>query len=257
MKIQVLRQAVSFCCKWTMRAGRKHQQAARGWVVVHGDPYSVTGSHILPSYLTWTIACLQLIYDGLTVYLLRNVIFQFAFSNDQRVIPKDWVVTKSHLRIGMPMACPIVVCTEPTLRFKIPLVDRLTWGLLLPTSLGILIAHNTENLSTNQFLTWDRGIVHGSPLTYLYFAEAKSARAVFHVPSFASTADKAGSSETIEDLINGLERGVDISLPTKAFLPHLSFHVNSFPRRDFTFQLYGFSQSSWSSQTMLNDVNRC
>ena len=76
----------------------------------------------------------------------------------------------------------------------------------------------------------DRGIVHGSPLTYLYFAEAKSARAVFHVPSFASTADKAGSSETalksapadatghdlmisrlhaktIEDLINGLVPG--------------------------------------------------
>lgn len=38
-----------------------------------------------------------------------------------------------------------------------------------------------------------------------FVAEAKSARAVFHVPSFASTADKA-------------------------FLPHLSFHVNSFPR---------------------------
>eukprot|EP00434_Breviolum_minutum_P008161 symbB.v1.2.007195.t1/scaffold436.1/size343649/27 len=38
-----------------------------------------------------------------------------------------------------------------------------------------------------------------------FVAEAKSARAVFHVPSFASNADKA-------------------------FLPHLSFHVSSFPR---------------------------
>jgi len=38
-----------------------------------------------------------------------------------------------------------------------------------------------------------------------FVAEAKSARAVFHVRSFASNADKA-------------------------FLPHLSFHVSSFPR---------------------------
>ncbi|CAE7583485.1 mcmbp [Symbiodinium sp. CCMP2592] len=51
----------------------------------------------------------------------------------------------------------------------------------------------------------DRDPIAQEMMLEQFVAEAKSARAVFHAPSFASHADKA-------------------------FLPHLSFHVNSFPR---------------------------
>ena len=60
-----------------------------------------------------------------------------------------------------------------------------------------MIAHSRETYQPTSFIRWDRGIVHGSlDLSSFPPAQAKSARAVFHVPSFASTADKAGYSET-------------------------------------------------------------
>ena len=113
------------------------------------------------------------------IYLLRSVIFQFATSNYQKVIHTrrmgGWIPKITICgSLGMPMTCPVLAqCAQlnqpwdtawlfSAWAIQNTLVVWLISGFILPSSLGIMIAHSRETYQPTSFIRWDRGIVHGS-----------------------------------------------------------------------------------------------